>query len=258
MKQLIRIAAQTFLPATTYQRIQAVRSRGHQMRYLQSIGMSELTKRYIELYGTVVRRGPFAGMVYPLNAAINRHSIPRLLGSYESELHPWLEQLQQRKYDCVIDIGTAEGYYAVGLARLLRVPVYAFEPEPQERALCELMARLNGVSDLIHMRSLFGASDIADFVSRRALVLCDCEGFEEQIFTPSTVQRVENWDTLVELHGTAIQSLPQLAWKHPVQVIAPAPKSCDAYPELNVVGPPGQMLSEYRAGLNNWMWCARQ
>ena len=39
--------------------------------------------------------------------------IPRLLGTYECELHPHLAALSAEGLDCVIDVGCAEGYYAV-------------------------------------------------------------------------------------------------------------------------------------------------
>lgn len=59
--------------------------------------------------------GPFRGMAlgpvyYP----------PTLLGTYERELHPWLERIFASPFAHVIDIGGGTGYYACGLA--LRMP----------------------------------------------------------------------------------------------------------------------------------------
>src|SRR5277367_5483480 len=132
MSALLRPFAEAVLPAQWFGRIQAIRSRKHQVRLLKQLGVLETAKRYLEKNGPVVRNGPFSGMIYPREAALNRHSIPKLLGTYEMELHPVLDLVAKRHYDCVIDIGSAEGYYAVGLARLLMVPVYAYDPEPVE------------------------------------------------------------------------------------------------------------------------------
>ena len=54
--------------------------------------------------------------------------VPKLIGSYEEEVHPIIEEIIRRRYSIVVNIGCAEGYYAVGFA--LRIPdaiVYAFD-----------------------------------------------------------------------------------------------------------------------------------
>jgi len=42
----------------------------------------------------------------------------KLLGFYEQPLQPYIEQVIQTGYPTIINIGCAEGYYAVGLAHL--------------------------------------------------------------------------------------------------------------------------------------------
>ena len=56
--------------------------------------------------------------------------VPKLIGSYEEEVHLIIEEIIRRRYSIVVNIGCAEGYYAVGFA--LRIPdaiVYAFDIE---------------------------------------------------------------------------------------------------------------------------------
>src|SRR6202022_2792884 len=180
------------------------------MRLLKREGLIDAAARYTDRHGSTVKDGPFAGPVYPLEAALSRHSIPKLLGTYEQELHGIIRMIEQRKYDLVIDIGSAEGYYAVGLARLLRTKVLAHDPEPIERAHCERAARLNGVSSLVEMRGLFHRSDIQEYRDLRVLCICDCEGFESQLFDAKTVMDVAKWDILIELHGDTTEQLPSL------------------------------------------------
>jgi protein-L-isoaspartate O-methyltransferase len=43
---------------------------------------------------------------------------PRLIGTYEDELHPHLAEALAADPEVILDIGCAEGYYAAGLARL--------------------------------------------------------------------------------------------------------------------------------------------
>ena len=66
-----------------------------------------------------VLNGPFQGMNFH-SAASEGCLVPKLLGCYEQPLHPFLEAAFARDYDVVLNIGSAEGYYAVGLA--LRMP----------------------------------------------------------------------------------------------------------------------------------------
>src|SRR5262245_55551368 len=70
-----------------------------------------LANTYIAHQGRRVLQGPFAGMEY-VTSATEGALMPRLLGTYESELHPYILQFAERGLDRIIVIGCAEGYYA--------------------------------------------------------------------------------------------------------------------------------------------------
>lgn len=54
--------------------------------------------------------------------------LPKLLGIYEPELNRCVESLRAAKPSLIVDIGAAEGYYAIGLAlRNLQARLVAFE-----------------------------------------------------------------------------------------------------------------------------------
>src|SRR5947207_8629242 len=89
--------------------------------------IKRMTKSIVKCRGLIIQAGPFAGMRY-VAPATGRTILPKLLGSYETELHSIVEQVIAADHRVVINIGCAEGYYAVGLA--LRLPnsrVYAFD-----------------------------------------------------------------------------------------------------------------------------------
>jgi hypothetical protein len=232
----------------------AVRSRRCQFLDFKRTGLLDAAKHYIERYGSTIRYGPFAGTIYPLESALSRHSIPKLLGTYEHELHGIITSIAKRKYDLVIDIGSAEGYYAVGLARLLQTYVLSYDPEPAERRFCGSAARLNNVADLVELRDLFHPSDIRRFRDRRVLCICDCEGFESEIFNASTIRDVAKWDILIELHGTAEDKLKGLNWPQKTSTVISEPLSWP-YKELEGLGDQKRLLSEYRNGTQTWLWC---
>jgi precorrin-6B methylase 2 len=125
---------------------------------------------------------------------------PKILGSYERELSNLIESLCQKPYSSVVDIGCAEGYYAVGLAR--RIPntkVYAFDSSERAQALCSEMAQKNGVS--VEIGGVCNKTTLFDMdLGPRALIICDCEGDEMNIFDKETAHHLEKHDVIIESH----------------------------------------------------------
>lgn len=150
----------------------------------------------------IVRHGVFQGMKYPYAQAAGSALFPKLLGSYERELHPVIEEICREGYSEIVDVGCAEGYYAVGLAR--RMPtarIYAYDTDPEAVRLCRTMADLNGVSDRITIGGLFDAEALKTIpFTRKGLILSDCEGFEKKLFGEETVSLLASCDLLVEVH----------------------------------------------------------
>jgi len=163
----------------------------------------QTTKIARELFPTLtVATGPFQGMRYPNLRSVGSTLLPKLLGSYESEIHPAFETLLSTQYNTVIDIGCAEGYYAVGLGvRLKDAEVYAFDTDPRAREACREMATLNGIGDRVHIS---GFCDKATLVSlplgERALIITDCEGYEKELFDTETAAALDKHDLIVEAH----------------------------------------------------------
>lgn len=151
--------------------------------------------------GFRVQSGPFAGMSYIGDVPAEEALVPRLLGCYESELHLPIEQFLAERYDTVIDIGSSEGYYAVGFA--LRSPgtrVYAFDTDEDMQRRCREMARLNRVEDRVTVGGECTPSVIEDHAAGRTLVISDCEGGEIDVLDPSLAPVLRECDLLVEVH----------------------------------------------------------
>jgi precorrin-6B methylase 2 len=161
-----------------------------------------LQKLTLELFPElVVASGPFAGMKWtshPFGGAL----LPRLLGSYESELHPVLEASMQQNYSTIVDIGCAEGYYAIGMARRLpRAVVYAFDTSPHARRMCARLAKMNGVEDRVRIGESCDPSVLASLpLGERALIISDCEGYEKTLFNPRMAGLLARHDRIVEVH----------------------------------------------------------
>ena len=180
---------------------QDARRRRHVQRFEQRLGLPELTASFIEEHGRRVLSGPFAGMAYVAQAR-GSALMPKLLGSYEAELHAVIQQIAATDYAAVIDIGCAEGYHANGLAmRMPSTHVYAFDTDLEAQKLCMEMASLNAVEGRVTVSGECQTGDLNRIIAGRSLIVCDCEGFEEGfeagILRPDLVPAMAQADILV-------------------------------------------------------------
>lgn len=150
-----------------------------------------------------VLNGPFKGLVYPGIESWGSTIYPKLLGSYERELHTVIEQLKGSTFDNIIDIGCAEGYYAKGLARLFPdTDIYAFDIAEEAGHMCREMARINNVADAVHTRMACGPDDLKELCNnRKSLILCDCEGYEFELFGHADLKALRDSTLIIEVHS---------------------------------------------------------
>ena len=198
-----------------------------------------MSRKFVIRCGATVLSGPFKGMKYTQHSAISHYSTPNLLGTYEMELHPYFEALSPKSYERLVDIGSAEGYYAVGMAMRTQTPVDAFEVEQHSRKACREMAELNGVSQLVHIHSWCSPSSLLKLAGKRCFVLSDCEGYELSLFTPEVIRSLAKSDLIVELHDgtspsgttrTILQS--RFVDTHKLKIVKFKPRELEAYPEF--------------------------
>jgi precorrin-6B methylase 2 len=149
-----------------------------------------------------VKHGLFAGMKYPEMESVGSVLFPKLLGSYEKELEPILEKICGTEYTEIVDIGCAEGYYAVGLA--MKIPtaqIYAYDTNQQAITLCEKMAELNGVADRVWIGAFCDTEILMRIpYTKKALIISDCEGYEKELFTNEVARSLKGHDLLIEIH----------------------------------------------------------
>jgi len=147
----------------------------------------------LQAQGTVIMQGPLAGMDFLTQSAEGCH-IAKLLGCYEQPLQPFIEQAISNAYPTILNIGCAEGYYAVGMAR--RMPstqVLAFDLNPKAQEVCIALSQKNGVSDRVKVGALFKPEDFANYANQKVLVLCDIEGSEKELLNPELAPALREW-----------------------------------------------------------------
>jgi hypothetical protein len=150
-----------------------------------------------------VLAGPFEEMAYGVEA-IGSELAPKLAGTYELELHPWIEHIIATPYRTIHDIGCAEGYYAVGLA--LRMPdahVCAYDSDPAARRAVAILAAMNTATDRVIIEAAFDSHALQRHHAGPCLVICDIEGAERHLLDPMTIPALLDTDLLVEVHDGA-------------------------------------------------------
>lgn len=207
-----------------------------------------------------VAEGPFRGMHYPRRRGDIVHTA-KLLGAYEAELHDALEELIARAPARVIDVGSGDGYYAVGLARRLPEATHlAVDPDPLAQRSCAETARLNGVADRLAHRPLLDPPALQHTLGSRALLIVDCEGYEAVLLDPVQVPALRTTDIIVETHDFAVAGVTddlarRFATTHAVERLAPTPRSVEDYPMLERL-PSDQargLLDEFRHTPQGWL-----
>ncbi len=152
---------------------------------------------YRERHDQVVRHGPFADLRYPDDLV----QVPKLLGTYELELHPAVERLIDGEPATVVNVGAGEGYYAVGLARRLpRARVLAFDLNEDEQRRCRTLAELNDVADRVAVAGECTPDTLRALPDDDVALVMDCEGCELALLRPEQISPLRRWRILVELH----------------------------------------------------------
>jgi predicted O-methyltransferase YrrM len=194
--------------------------------------------------------------------------IPKLLGIYERELVPQIESLIARRPNLVVDIGAAEGYYAIGLAlRLPQARIVAFEMEMKGQIALKEMADLNGVTNQVDVRAKCEAADLAMILTDKtnAVVVCDVEGYEQLLLDPVVVPALHHAAILVELHDFIVPGITdtlkqRFETTHRIQHVWQESRSRNEFPWRTVgtaLLPKSYLewaVSEWRPERMSWLW----
>jgi hypothetical protein len=190
------------------------------------------------IYGGVVQAGPFEGLVLPAEGSWDATTIPSIIGSYEEEIHEAIEELIAREPARVVNVGAAEGYYAVGFARRLpEAQVWAFDVDPEAQRLVPVTAALNGVIDRVHVAGRCTALELGALAGESTVVIIDCEGCEDELLDPKTAPQLRDSAILVELHdfvdaAISRRVLSRFEDTHRVTMFAARPRDVRSYPAL--------------------------
>lgn len=163
--------------------------------------LDSYTALFLQNNPKVVQGGPFTGLRY-VDKAVGSNYLHKLVGSYEAVLHPVLSEIFQKRFDTVIDIGAAEGYYLVGVGQKFPgAKLVGFETESTGRELVAEMYTKNYLTNELVLEGTATPANVAPYITGATLLICDCEGGELDILNPDVEAAFAEVDTaLIELH----------------------------------------------------------
>jgi hypothetical protein len=226
-------------------RVRAMRSaKRAEIRRAQARIASELVARH----GAVVQGGPFAGMNLPSQEHWSNLG-PLLLGSYEEELHAPIEELIAERPRTVVNVGSGEGYYAVGFARRLpAADVHAFDVDPRWQSATRETAQANRVADRVHVAGACSMLDLERLLVPGSLVFMDCEGCELELLRPDLVSALRHASVLAELHDfldprISFEILARFRSSHSAELVRARGRSVEQHPALGTLSAADQALA---------------
>lgn len=214
-----------------------------------------------------VMTGPFAGMRY-LDQPVWGILTNKWLGSYECELDSVIEQISREPYERVLDVGCAEGWYLVGLAR--RMPgtsFIGFDIDPISRLQCCKLAALNHVECGIRVLNECVPMDLDSLAGAGTLLICDIEGGEAELLDPTRSPALRRTDVLVEVHEASgdsreLSRLLRGRFETTHEIAEILPRDRMEWARLQLAKFAGrldlqtlqQAADELRAAGNHWLW----
>lgn len=132
-------------------------------------------------------------------ARIRTRKLPSLQvgGSYEPDVLDFIED-QVGASDIFVDLGSGDGFFCAGVAKIGEVKVIGYETNSFERRLALDLARVNRVE--MDIRGLATPRELDTLPEGRLLLLSDVEGFEEDLLDPEECERLKAATLVVEVH----------------------------------------------------------
>ena len=149
-----------------------------------------------------VLTGPFKGLKYSEPTSVCGPILPKLLGTYESELIPIINLISKRNYNTIYNIGAAEGYYAIGFSMIFKNSIIkAYEIDKEGFKFLKQNVKINNKDKKIQCINSFANSDIKKITNEENnLIFSDCEGCEFEIFDEDVLKNLNSSDLILEIH----------------------------------------------------------
>lgn len=129
---------------------------------------------------------------------------PKILGTYEKELHDTICKLDRFTFEQLVIVGAGEGYYAGGLSRRLGLSTVAYERTVEAAGALQELGSLNNING-IEFRGECKPSSLA--LMSKSLILMDIEGEEVDFLNEGVMEKNQDCYWIIEIHGNETKSI---------------------------------------------------
>ena len=187
---------------------------------------AELTELVYQRTRGFVYQGPFQAMkILHKFSWGDGDCASKLLGLYECELFEDIERVINQPHDLILNIGCAEGYYGIGLAKRTQTKTVVFDVNKTAVDIARENAAANGVNKILfstdctidNYRSFLASAN-------NPFIFMDCEGAEEDILDLTVVPELAKTSVMVESHdcnrpGLTDKLVARFAETHNIKLI---------------------------------------
>lgn len=171
---------------------------------------SKVLNHLIKIHGHKVVYGKFKGMKLNKNSYWSKNDlITHILGVYEYHILEQLIKFSKINNSVFIDIGAADGYFAVGGAYSgLFKKVYAFETHEEGRKSLIENAKSNYCETNVLIKSKANFDSLKDLIDihKSTVILIDIEGDEFNLLNYQTLKLLSNCNIIIELHPDLVNN----------------------------------------------------
>jgi hypothetical protein len=160
--------------------------------------IQEIIKKYVFLNDKKIKMGLFENMIFDITPTEGCY-LPKLLGVYEQPLQDILKTFPIHSYERMLNIGCAEGFYAIGFALKYKdLEVVAFDVNDRAKEAAKKLAEQNKFN--INIQGLFDFETFSKYIDKKTIIFCDIESYEKFLLDPSKNLNILHYDFIVESH----------------------------------------------------------
>lgn len=219
-----------------------------------------------ERYSFVIAHGPFKGMLLAEDVWWSGNDrITQTLGVYEEHVLKKLRLFSGQGAKRFIDIGAADGYFAVGMAYAkIYSEVYAFEIDLKGQEKIKENAIRNSCSDAVQV---FGEANIALLSGllsseNRSSILIDIEGAEYNFLNNQMLSVLKDNYIICELHPWVVENgkerqallLERASKNFDIELIIRESYSPNLFPELDDLSDEERLIAVGEGRGRNMQW----
>jgi hypothetical protein len=177
-----------------------------------------LSKNYFEIL-----HGPFEGIKMSSGGfdILGSSFYPKIFGHYENEIIEYVILFFNRNTDNIfVNIGCGEGYYIVASKNLLtKSDIIAVDIDSSVLKVLKDNLVLNEINQKVTCLLKMERTDLLNLglEKKSGFVMCDCEGYEDNLFDLEVFQALAKFDIIIECHDFIIPEITNKLFKYAVE-----------------------------------------